>query len=153
MRLTFEMPGEPVPWKRPLNRRGGGRRTHPAQEQYQAAVLTLAKAHARRQGWRHDGEPLVLHLTVVHSRPKRPRPSHACHGHDGRAWLTKDPDLSNVVKCIEDALQGPQGRRRGGGVITDDNCIVQLDAVQVYAAVGEAPHVEVALGVLTGRPT
>lgn len=152
--LRFDVPGEPVPWKRPENNRWGGRRNHPRQEAYQAAILTLATAHARRQGWRHTGEPLALGVVAVHRRPRQPRPGHPCHGHDGRAWLLKDPDLSNIIKAVEDALQGPQGRgKRGQGVITDDNVIVRyLDPVQVYAAVGEAPHLEVVLQVLPHRP-
>jgi Holliday junction resolvase RusA-like endonuclease len=145
MKLTLFVPGEPVGKGRPRASVRAGRphlRTPNRTRDYEALVATLARPHARQQGWTHAGEPVALQVTVVHRRPKRPPKGHPCHGHDGRAWFVSRPDLSNVIKAIEDGLEG-------GGALSDDSCVVQYhEPVQVYGAVGEAVGVHVRLTML-----
>ena len=51
-----------------------------------------------------------------------------------RIWRPCRPDLDNVIKAALDAAQL-------AGVLKDDGLVVELHAVKVWAAIGEAPQV------------
>jgi crossover junction endodeoxyribonuclease RusA len=54
----------------------------------------------------------------------------------------KKPDLSKLVRALEDALTGV--------VYRDDSQIVELLVGKYYAAIAEVPHVDVAIEVIPG---
>ena len=100
--------------------------THKDDGAYRGEVVYLTRLAMDAQGLTEpmDG-PLRLTLDVFYARPKsvsfkrRPLP-------------TVKPDLSNIIKAIEDALNGV--------AIVDDAAIVELVASKVY---GPSPLVRV----------
>ena len=121
-------------------------RTPERTREYEALVARCTRPQLRVQGWTHDDGPVALGVLVVHARPQRPAKGHPCHGHEERAWSVKKPDLSNVIKAIEDGLEQ-------GGARTDDSRVCAYDdPMQVYGAVGEPVGVHVRLRRLVGRP-
>lgn len=78
--------------------------------QFTAAVRLFAAEAAREQGWELARDPVELQVQFRYARP-------ACHYGTGRnaekvkpsrgdARHAQSPDLTNLVKCIEDALTG-----------------------------------------------
>ncbi len=149
--LRMFVPGEPVGWQRPGVRvigKGKARRaqlyTQNKTEDYEALVRDVGRLAVIRARWPAD-RPVAVELLMMHKRPKFPPKGHPCHGHEGRAWLTKKPDVDNVAKAVLDGLVK-------GGVVADDVLVVRLECTQVYGAVGEAPGVHVVVRRLPGRP-
>lgn len=135
----LRVPGDPVGKGRPRFTRTGHAYTPPRTREFEKAVGALARvawgAHPPLCGY------VRLEVTQVEKRPKRPSPPLP----SGRVWCNKGgqhPDLSNVVKAIEDALQGV--------AFLDDCIVVELSASKVYAARGEGPCVEVRVLELEG---
>jgi Holliday junction resolvase RusA-like endonuclease len=140
--LVFEVPGEPVGKgrHRTVARRGAGGKTFLANitpektVRYESDVAVFAaQAMAGRpllQG------PLWMHLTAFYARPK----SHPKH--NPPQWVTKKPDASNVLKAVEDALNGVAYR--------DDS---QLADARVLKRWSERPRIVVSIGQLTGDGT
>jgi len=135
--IAFTVAGKPVPYKR-TNGGAHGRYTHPAHRAHATKVATLARvAHRRRPPL--DGPrllanaiPVVLECVFVFPRPgprtMKPGP---------RVRFLDDPDLSNLLKLVEDALQD-------AGVLTND-CRVDgyAGSGRWYAATGEEAHTAV----------
>ena len=86
-----------------------------------------------------DG-PLGARMVFIFKRPERVKTTHCLYGQSGRVLLSSGgayPDLSNLVKAIEDGLEG---------VVMENDCqICELEAIKVYAARGEEPGVEIAV--------
>ena len=82
--------------------------------------------------------PLALHLTafmpIPESWPKKRRQLAL----DGLIWPDKKPDLSNIIKHIEDIAQGL--------LYADDKSIVTISATKLY---GHPPGYHIALEELT----
>jgi Holliday junction resolvase RusA-like endonuclease len=103
--ITFEVLGDPVPQPRArISTRGGFGRAytpgdHPIHA-YRAAVAAAARAAGAEPT---DAAPITLIVDLVFARPK---------SHYRKAGLRADapklprPDCSNVLKGIEDALNG-----------------------------------------------
>ena len=115
-----------------------GRYTHPAHRAHARAVATAARvAHGRRpplDGPRllANAVPVVLECVFV-----MPRPGLRTMPKGERVPFLDTPDLSNLLKLVEDALQD-------AGVLTDDCRIVGFgESSRWYAATGEEPHTEV----------
>ena len=71
--------------------------------------------------------PVGLRVTLLFARPKQVKAGHVLHGRAGRVHLSGGgsfPDLSNVVKAIEDGLQGV--------VYADDHQVCILEASKLY---------------------
>jgi Holliday junction resolvase RusA-like endonuclease len=139
--VSFTIPGEPQAWKRP----GKGAHGH----SYTDAAMTQAKAaivlHARRAAGAvtFPSGPVRLDVVAVYPRPEK-RPGWC----SAEAWATGErlfavpaTDGSNVRKLVEDALG--TDRTRGWKLWHDDNQVAAGETWQVYAALGEAPRVEV----------
>lgn len=105
MAITFSVPGDPVPQPRPrITTRGGhGHAYTPASHAihgYRQAVAAAAKAAGATPT---DRAPITLIVDLVFARPK---------SHYRKAGLRDDApvlpraDCSNVLKGIEDALNG-----------------------------------------------
>jgi Holliday junction resolvase RusA-like endonuclease len=119
--IRIEIPGEPIGKGRP--RFGHGRTYSPEKTQRweQAAAW-----EARRQ---YDGEPMegpltltvAAEFTIPKSWPKWRQEA----AERGPVWHTIRPDASNVLKAVEDALQGV--------VYRDDSQIVAVAVQKTYS--------------------
>ena len=93
---------------------------------FEQAVKSLSRVHIL--------EPLKgavsLQVLFVHPRLKA-----ESKGRPERKYKLTRPDLSNLVKSLEDGLQGV--------VFNDDAQVVRIEAEKVYAALHEKPHIEI----------
>jgi len=105
MAITFEVPGDPVPQPRPrITTRGGhGHAYTPASHAIHAYRAAIAAAARSAGATPTDAAPLTLIVDLVFARPK---------SHYRKSGLRDDApklpraDCSNVLKGIEDALNG-----------------------------------------------
>lgn len=101
------IPGDPIPWAAKTSNPKTGMRFVPARQSKHAGKVIDAWERSGQQGWL-DGEPLVITCVFHVKRPK---------GHFGTgrnadnlksryrdATPTGRPDLSNLVKQLEDSL-------------------------------------------------
>lgn len=95
---------------------------------WQTAVGLAANRHRPPQPF---SCPLALEVTFV---IRRPQSLSAKRHPDGRTPAPRRPDLDNLQKGLQDALQG---------FWEDDSQIVQLNLAKVYAARGEDPKIEI----------
>ena len=135
--LKFTIPGEPCAQGRPRFSTAGGfvKAYDPAKSKnYKAYIKLVATHEAKKQGWLYTELPLSMSVTAYMSIPKSKskkfRP--AALAHEERP--TKKPDLSNIVKGVEDALNGL--------IYKDDSQIVKLSLEKYYDA---EPRLEVVL--------
>lgn len=120
--VNFTIEGEPVPKGRPRFTRQGRTYTPKKTKDYESIVADAAK---RAMGASEPLETAVkayIHVTytVPASYPKKR--TAACL--DGEEKHTKKPDLTNLVKAIEDGMNGV--------VYRDDSQITYLSATKVY---------------------
>jgi len=130
--ITFSIPGPPVGKERARTFRQGGvsiTRTPDKTRDYEKLVATLARLFWK--GPPAEG-PIRLELVVVKPRPKR---LHRKADPDGRIRCLASPDLSNVQKAVEDAMNGI--------VYADDAQVCEWSGSKWYAAKGEGPCVVV----------
>lgn len=133
--LRVSVPGAPQPKERP--RFGGGRARTPERT---AAWEALAALHLRNGRGRAEvlSEPVRVVVRAVGKRPirrpERVRPE--VWGTGARAWRIGQADIDNIVKISLDAVTL-------AGVWTDDNLVVSLEAVSMYASAKEGPCVEI----------
>jgi Holliday junction resolvase RusA-like endonuclease len=125
-KLLFRLivPIKPVPWKRPANKKGGGRRTPKAMKSWQDDVSLLA-AYA----WR--GKP-IDYAVELRSMSVMPRPKSLKKTPDKRIFRPTYPDGDNCMKNVGDALVK-------GEVLSDDRFVVVWIEVDAYGRVGEDP--------------
>ncbi len=101
-RVSFTVPGRPVPWKRARSN-GKARYTDPAQSSYAAKLRWCAIAAVTGRQWDRTGRYRVdVHAFIRGSRP----------------------DVDNIAKIVGDALQGKRGRSGKPtvpGVLWDDD--------------------------------
>jgi len=134
--IHFTLEIEPKPKQRPrFNRRSGRVYTQEQTLQFERDVRTLASAHI--------SEPLEgsigLEVLFVHPRLKGEPKKRS-----GRKYKATKPDLSNLVKSLEDGLEGV--------AFKNDAQIVSLSAEKVYASLNESAHIEVTLLRLSDDP-
>lgn len=134
------VPGDPVPWGL-AKRSKTGAAYIPDRQAHHADHFRVAWAKLELDVLPKGAAVRLFCLFVV----KRPK------GHYGtgrNAELLKDwapkhptgrPDLSNLVKLVEDALTGAAWH--------DDDQVVSIDAAKRYAALEEVPHTIVRLMV------
>ena len=144
--IRFTIPGPPFAWRRPLNRKGGGRREDPEVTAEKARIVFYARGAAGSTTY--PAGPVRLDVTAVFPRPAR-RPA----GCSVETWATGErcyavpgTDGSNVRKLVEDALG--TDRTVGWKLYSDDNQVAAGETIQVYAAVVEAPCVEIRVEAL-----
>ena len=148
MRLELFIPGRPIAKGRPTFSRANGRARTPAStRRWEEYIALRARGAMSKAGHRElFTGPLGARMVFVFKRPERVKTTHCVYGQDGRVELSAGgayPDLSNLVKAIEDGLQGV--------VMADDCQICRLEASKVYAAKGEEPGVEVAVWQIERR--
>lgn len=138
--ITIKIPGRPIPKGRPrFDRRTGRVITPKRTREYERFAALCARMAMAGAGLAEPLEgPIGLDVTVLFQRPKTISRSHVLHGCPGRVLLScggSFPDLSNVVKSVEDALQGI--------VFADDHQVCLLRSSRSYAAQDEEPGVYV----------
>lgn len=127
MTLTFTIPGEPVAQGRPrFARMGSFVRTYDPKESrdWKATVKQFAIA----AGAAPIPGPLRLEVVAVFTRPLTSYRKRAPRGPEPK---TTKPDLSNVLKGIEDALLGI--------AYLDDSQVAEIVARKLVGGQGEAP--------------
>ncbi len=87
-RLTFVIPGPPVPWAR-ARRKGKQYFTAPKQEAAKHRVRAAAHNAARKAGWDLTGKAVGISIHIY-----------------ARSGQASRPDLDNYAKLVMDAIQG-----------------------------------------------
>lgn len=125
MKYVMTIPGKPTPLARP---RFSNDRVYNSQRIAMTNMGILLKNQFKRDPL--DG-PLTMALTFFFKVPA----SHHKRKDDMIGTpLSHKPDLSNLIKFVEDAANGI--------LYVDDSCIVQLDATKIY---GEEEMTEITL--------
>ena len=136
MTISFVIPGEPVAQGRPrfrvIPRKDGGKPMVMAYDpkkskDFKAKVAKLAKVRMGRIKMLEG--PLKLMVDVWFACPKS---DHRTRSPVPARYHTKKPDLSNVVKGVEDAMEGI--------VYKNDSQIYQSSSCKHIAAQGVDPY-------------
>lgn len=139
MTLEVVIPGVPVAKGRAKSDAGGRHRTPGQTRNWEkVAVKHLQVTQPGKLMFVQFFARVTLTVVVVWPRPISipDRVSKAEWQSGGRVLASSTADLDNVVKAVQDAVNRSL-------VWPDDRYVVKLDAESVYAAVGEAPCVEV----------
>ena len=136
-KLMFEIPGSPIGQGRPkfstIN--GHAKAYDPEKSRnYKAYVRLLATQAMKESGFTMIEGPCCLSIDAYFEVPKSKSKKFREAALSGLEYPTKKPDLSNIIKGIEDALNGLAYK--------DDALIVKLGVVKLYS---EVPKVEVIL--------
>lgn len=135
--LKFEIPGSPIGQGRPKFSTINGHAVAYDPEKsrnYKAYVKLLATQAMKEQGFTMIDGPCCLDIMAFFEVPKSKSKKFKERALLGLERPTKKPDLSNIVKGIEDALNGLAYK--------DDSSIVFLSVAKCYS---EVPRVEVVL--------
>jgi len=128
--IEFVIPGTPHPWRAPqvVTLKNGQRIAHKEKAELQWKDTVRAEARAAGVKYQDDG-PMGTYVLVVYPRP--------------RSWpkktrLTREPkitrpDSDNILKGIQDALQGIACR--------DDGQFYSSHIERVWGEPGESAHV------------
>ena len=136
-KLKFEVPGSPIGQGRPkfstIN--GHAKAYDPEKSRnYKAYVKLLATQAMREQGFTMIDGPCCLDILAFFEVPKSKSKKFRQAALEGRERPTKKPDIDNIVKALQDALNGLAYK--------DDSSIVYLSVAKYYS---EVPRVEVIL--------
>ena len=135
--LSFEIPGQPIGQGRPkfstIN--GHARAYDPEKSRnYKAYIRMLATQAMKDSGFTMIEGACSIEIFAFFEVPKSKSKKFREAALNGLERPTKKPDLSNIIKGIEDALNGL--------VYKDDSSIVYLSIAKVYS---DIPRVEVIL--------
>ena len=136
-KLMFEIPGSPIGQGRPKFSTINGHAVAYDPEKsrnYKAYVKLLATQAMKEQGFTMIDGPCCLDILAFFEVPKSKSKKFKERALLGLERPTKKPDLSNIIKGIEDALNGLAYK--------DDSSIVFLSVAKCYS---EVPRVEVVL--------
>ena len=133
-KLKFEVPGSPIGQGRPkfstIN--GHAKAYDPEKSRnYKAYIRMLATQAMKDSGFTMIEGPCCLSINAYFEVPKSKSKKFREAALSGLERPTKKPDLSNIIKGIEDALNGL--------VYKDDSSIVSLKIQKYYS---EFPRVE-----------
>lgn len=101
--ITFEIPGEAVPWSR-AGRKNGQTFTPPRQRAYMGLITTIARRAMKDAALKPLSGPLILYVRVIRSIPSSFSQRDRQKAQSGLIYPDKRPDLGNFVKLIEDAM-------------------------------------------------
>lgn len=137
LKLMFEIPGSPIGQGRPkfstIN--GHAKAYDPEKSRnYKAYVRLLATQAMKEQGFEMIEGPCSLDILAFFEVPKSKSKKFREAALSGLEYPTKKPDIDNIIKAIQDALNGLAYK--------DDALIVKLGVVKLYS---EIPRVEVSL--------
>ena len=136
-KLKFEVPGSPIGQGRPKFSTINGHAVAYDPEKsrkYKAYVKLLATQAMKEQGFTMIDGPCCLDIMAFFEVPKSKSKKFREAALSGLEYPTKKPDLQNIIKGIEDALNGLAYKY--------DALIVKLGVVKLYS---EVPRVEVIL--------
>ena len=139
MKLTLIIPGEPCAQGRPrFSTRGGFAHAYdPAKSRnYKAFIKLVAADEIEKQGWKPTEMPLCAKINAYLSIPSKKSKKFKREANLGVWRPTKKPDLDNIVKTCQDALEGLAYK--------NDSQIIQLEAGKFYS---DEPRVEIELEV------
>ena len=136
-KLKFEVPGSPIGQGRPkfstIN--GHAKAYDPEKSRnYKAYVKLLATQAMKEQGFTMIDGPCCLDIMAFFEVPKSKSKKFKERALLGLERPTKKPDIDNIVKALQDALNGLAYK--------DDSSIVYLSVAKCYS---EIPKVEVIL--------
>ena len=136
-KLKFEVPGSPIGQGRPkfstIN--GHAKAYDPEKSRnYKAYVKLLATQAMKEQGFTMIDGPCCLDIMAFFEVPKSKSKKFKERALLGLERPTKKPDIDNIVKALQDALNGLAYK--------DDSSIVYLSVAKCYS---EIPRVEVIL--------
>lgn len=132
--ITFTIPGEPVGKGRPRFVRATGRTYTPEKTRNFENLVRLAYRQQIGQPPFPTGMPLSIDVVIWQQIPKSVSKKKREDMLHKRLLPTKKPDCSNVLKAIEDGLNGV--------AYADDSQIVQVSVVKYY---GEYPETIVSI--------
>lgn len=145
--ITFTIPGKPRGQGRPrATAIGKSARVYKAKNDrlYESRVQEAFYAAVAASGeeWKPLKGPVLLWVTAVYAPPSSMKKAHRAWFQEHVDWLlrlqpvhrTQRPDLSNVVKAVEDGLQGLG--------FLDDKQIIFISACKQY---GSDSYVEVTI--------
>lgn len=135
--LKFEIPGSPIGQGRPKFSTINGHAVAYDPEKsrnYKAYVKLLATQAMKEQGFTMIDGPCCLDILACFEVPKSKSKKFREAALNGLERPTKKPDIDNIVKALQDALNGLAYK--------DDSSIVFLSVAKCYS---EVPRVEVIL--------
>lgn len=121
---VLDVPGDPVPWSAGTNPKSGGKIIPGRVTSQVGKIVEEWIRHYGRELWLEKGRPVQLGLEFYVTRPKSTQYGSGRNARElnavglGARYPTGRPDLSNLVKLVEDALTGL--------VWQDDDQIVRL---------------------------
>ena len=136
-KLKFEVPGSPIGQGRPKFSTINGHAVAYDPEKsrnYKAYVKLLATQAMKEQGFTMIDGPCCLDILACFEVPKSKSKKFKERALLGLERPTKKPDIDNIVKALQDALNGLAYK--------DDSSIVFLSVAKCYS---EVPRVEVIL--------
>ena len=136
-KLKFEIPGSPIGQGRPKFSTINGHAVAYDPEKsrnYKAYVKLLATQAMKEQGFTMIDGPCCLDILACFEVPKSKSKKFRQAALEGRERPVKKPDIDNIVKALQDALNGLAYK--------DDSSIVFLSVAKCYS---EVPKVEVIL--------
>lgn len=130
MRIDFTIPGKPGVKGRPKFMRNG----HTYTDDKTTAYENLVKlAYMQAGGAKFEG-PVIMHIDAYFPIPKRASKKLAQEMRDGVIPYTSRPDVDNIAKIVQDALNGI--------AYNDDGQICNERIIKLYS---DVPRVEVCL--------
>lgn len=139
--LHIEIPGEPIGQGRPRFSTVCGHAVAydaPKSRNYKAYVKLIAQQETKRQEWKILELPVSLRIKAFFSVPKSKSKKFKAEAMEGRELPTKKPDTDNIVKAIQDALNGIAYK--------DDAYVCYLRVLKRYS---DNPRVEIDVDYLT----
>lgn len=122
MPVTIIIPGKPVPYARTGGGRGSPRFTPPKQRNEMAFIRSCAAA--AMAGRPPIDVPVILMMCSVMAIPKSWPKKKRAAAMAGEIHPAARPDLSNLIKLVEDAFNAV--------VFVDDAQVVRVEAQKVY---------------------
>lgn len=130
--IQITVPGVPVPKARPRITRTGHAYTPKRTAEYEKRISLFAGREMRINGIQPLEKAIRLTVTAVFAVPKSWTKAKREKALSGGLKHTSRPDLSNIVKSVEDALNGV--------VYDDDSQICGIQCIKTY---GEEPRTEI----------
>jgi Holliday junction resolvase RusA-like endonuclease len=122
----FKIYGEPVAKGRPRFTKQGRTYTPAKTKKYEDDVRMMAKAAMGSSEPLETPVSVFIHITLPIPQSYSKKRSEDCL--NGFERPTKRPDLTNIIKSIEDGMNGI--------VYKDDSQIVSLHSTKVYGTIG-----------------
>lgn len=123
--ITFEIPGEAVPWSR-AGRKNGQTFTPPRQRAHMGLITTIARRAMKDARLPLFSCPVSVGIRVIRTIPASFNKKARYEALLGKIWPDKRPDLGNFQKLIEDAMNKE--------VFDDDARICYAILAKVYGA-------------------